>query len=199
MSDDKVFATVHGVNKVFQASKPTIDAGVDILADFHVDEQVAVGEHGFTDTDDGAREHVTKEVAAEDDPGGRCGERPKRDDTGNGGDQHLLEQVLGAFEEDDMVLELRGQVGHPDSASLVSPHGDVEPEQGGGDERPRGVAAGKRPVVHLERLEVEAVVHRPWPPHHLLQNGHEYQVEDEAHEQVEEEHANLRSELVWGR
>ena len=82
---------------------------------------------------------------------------------------------------------------------LVFPQRNVEPEHGDHHERPSGVAARKRPVVHLHRHEVVSVVHRTRSADDLLDDGHEDQVEQKRHEHVEEEHAYLGCELRFRR
>lgn len=93
------------------------------------------------------------------------------------------------------MLEVR----QPDSVRLVPPHGNVESKHGDHQQGSCGVAAGKRPMVHLDGFEVTPVVHWSWPAHDLLDNRHKNQVKQKGHEEVEEKLAKLRGEFRFGR
>lgn len=184
---------------VLDPRKHAVDAPVNLLRRVDGNGQEVVSEESFEDAQEGACHNVAEEVPPEDDAGGRRGYGPGSDGTPNQADENGFRGGHEVRQYVDSVLKLLLQKRQPDSVRLVPPHRNVEPEHGDHHQRPRGVAAGKRPVVHLHRHEVVAVVDGTRPANDLLDDGHEDQIEQERHEQVEEEHAHLGCELGFGR
>jgi len=54
-------------------------------------------------------------------------------------------------------------------------------------------------MVHLDCFEVAPVVHGSRPADDLLDNGHENQVKQKGHEEIEEKHSKLGREFRFGR
>jgi hypothetical protein len=193
--DEEVPAVDQPPGRGLDPRERAVDAPVDLLGGRDGDGQEVVGEEGFEDAEQRPGHHVAEEVAPEDDAGGRGGDGPAGDGAADRADEDGLRRGHKLRQYVDPVPERILQEWQPDAVRLVPPHGDVEPEHGDHQERARGVAARKRPVVHLHRHEVVAVVHRARPAHDLLDDGHEDQIKHERHEQVEEEHPHLGREL----
>lgn len=146
-----------------------------------------------------SHKHVEEEVASQDDPrrGGRNG--PRKHEPCDNAHQKILHHGHSLVENVDLVAEHPLEKRQPHMRRLHPPHGQIHGEEGDHHERPSGVAAGKRTVIHLGGDEMRMAVGRPPPAHTVLDQGHDDKIHDECAEQVEEKHANLRVKLPLGQ